>query len=118
MAVTKLAADAVAHAAWEKLAELPPFAAFLDDTDMLYAHLAGPVAAPGEIAAMRIAAGGFAYTDLPAAESGFLLEGEAAIREGDEITELIAGEGYLLHNGFTGTFEVKQPVIKVFYVLP
>jgi uncharacterized cupin superfamily protein len=100
------------------LTELPPFAAFLDGTTVGYVHLAGPVAAPGEIASMQIPAGGFRYTDIPVTESGFLLAGTAVIRDADGETELKAGDGYILEAGFTGTFEVKDAVTKVFYVLP
>jgi hypothetical protein len=72
------------------------------------------VAEPGEIASMQIPAGGFQYTDIPVTESGFLPADTTVIRD----TELKAGDGYVLPAGFTGTFEVKDAVPKVFYVLP
>ncbi|MGY1813375.1 cupin domain-containing protein [Blastococcus sp. SYSU D00820] len=117
MPFTALTADGLRDADYTPLTELPPFAAFLDGTEVRYVHLAGPVAAPGEIASMKIPAGGFRYTDIPATESGFLLSGTAVIREGEDVTELGPGDGYVLPPGFSGTFEVKEPVTKVFYVL-
>ena len=118
MSVTKLSADSLPDSEYTPLTELPPFADFIDGTSVDYVHLSGPVAQPGEIASMKIAAGGFVYRDLPGIESGFLLSGTAIIREGDSTTELRAGDGYVLNPGFNGTFEVKEPVTKVFYVLP
>lgn len=117
MSFTKLSLDGLSDESYAPLDELPPFAAFLDGTEVGYAHLAGPVAAPGEIASMRIDGGGFRYTDIPVAESGFLLAGTAVVRDGSGEVELSAGDGYVLPAGFTGTFEVKEPVTKVFYVL-
>jgi uncharacterized cupin superfamily protein len=81
------------------------------------AHLAGPVAGAGEIAAMLIETGGFRYRDIPAAESGFLLTGSAVVRDDDNEATLDAGEGYWLAPGWTGTFEAVTPVTKVFYLL-
>lgn len=118
MPVTKLSLAALPAEQFTPLTELPPFAAFLDGTTVGYVHLAGPVAAPGEIASMQIPAGGLRYTDIPVTESGFLLAGTAVIRDADGETELAAGDGYVLPAGFTGTFEVKEAVTKIFYVLP
>ena len=117
MSFTKLSLDALPHESYTPLEELPPFAAFLDGTEVGYVHLAGPVAAPGEIASMKIPSGGFRYTDIPVAESGFVLAGTAVVRDDSGEVELSAGDGYLLPAGFTGTFEVTDPVTKIFYVL-
>ena len=118
MSVTKLSLASLPSAQFTPLTELPSFAAFLDRTTVGYVHLAGPVAEPGEIASMQVPAGGFQYTDIPVTESGFLLAGTAVIRDADGETELKAGDGYVLPAGFTGIFEVKEAVTKVFYVLP
>src|SRR5215469_16284125 len=94
VSVTKLSLAALPSEQFTPLTELPPFAAFLDGTTVGYVHLAGPVT-----------------------ESGFLLAGTAVIRDADGQTKLQAGDGYVLPAGFTGTFEVKDAVTKLFYVL-
>jgi uncharacterized cupin superfamily protein len=112
-----LTLDGLEGLSFEPLTELPPFAELLPGTRVSIAHLAGPVAAAGEIAAMRLETGGFGYRDIPAAESGFLLVGSAVVRDGDREATLSAGEGYWLAPGWTGTFEALTPVTKVFYLL-
>ena len=102
---------------FEPLTELPPFAELLPGTTVSIAHLAGPVAAAGEIAAMRLESGGFQYRDIPGAESGFLLAGSAVVRDDEREATLETGDGYWLAPGWTGTFEALTPVTKVFYLL-
>jgi uncharacterized cupin superfamily protein len=119
MAVTKLTATGLLESgvAFEPLTELPPYCAFLDVESVGFAHLMGEFAQPGEVAAMRIEQGGFAYTDTPGPESGFVLSGTAEISDEHGAITVGAGEGYLIPKGWTGTFTVTEPVIKVFYVL-
>ena len=117
MPFTTLTLDGLEGRSFEPLIELPPFAELLPGTRVSIAHLAGAVAAAGEIAAMRIETGGFRYRDIPAAESGFLLAGSAVVRDNDNEARLRAGEGYWLAPGWTGTFEALTPVTKVFYLL-
>lgn len=112
-----LTLDGLEGLSFEPLTELPPFAELLPGTRVSIAHLAGPVAAAGEIAAMRLETGGFRYRDIPGAESGFLLTGSAVVRDDDREATLRAGEGYWLAPGWTGTFEALTPVTKVFYLL-
>jgi uncharacterized cupin superfamily protein len=117
MPFTTLTLGSLEGRPFEPLTELPPFAELLPGSRISIAHLAGPVAAAGEIAAMRIEIGGFRYRDIPAAESGFLLTGSAVVRDDDNEATLGAGEGYWLAPGWTGTFEALTPVTKVFYLL-
>ena len=117
MPFTTLTLDSLEGRSFEPPTELLPFAELLPGTRVSIAHLAGPVAATGEIAAMRIETGGFRYRDIPAAESGFLLAGSAVVRDNDNEATLRAGEGYWLAPGWTGTFEALTPVAKVFYLL-
>jgi hypothetical protein len=119
MAITKLTVDGLADSgvAYETLTELPPYCAFVDTSSVGFAHLMGDLAQPGEVAAMRIDKGGFAYTDTPGPESGFILSGTAEITDQHGTTTVATGEGYLIPAGWTGTFIVTEPVVKVFYVL-
>ena len=103
---------------FETLSELPPFARFVGEPTMTICHVAGPEAAAGMVAAWTCDKDGFAYTDLPASESAFLLTGAARLTSTDgEVTEVRAGQGYLLPQGWSGTFEATEPVSKIFYLL-
>ncbi|UOT03257.1 hypothetical protein MPY17_30615 [Rhodococcus opacus] len=102
---------------FQPLSEVPDYAAFVDTESVDFAHLSGDFGQPGEVAAMKIEHGGFRYTNLPCAESGFVLSGTAEISDGTTTLILTAGEGYLLPKGWSGTFLATEPVLKVFYVL-
>lgn len=97
---------------------LPPFATFWGEPTMTYAHLSGPVGAPGEIALWACDRDGFEYVDLPAVESAVLFEGVAKLTDAEGCETVVrAGEGYRLPLGWSGRFEAVEPVKKVFFVL-
>lgn len=118
MSITSLALRAFEDKTFTPATEDLPFARRLEGSNIEYTHLAGPeVPAPGMVTGMRVISGGFDYTNIPGAESGFLVDGEALVTDADGSYTLKAGEGYYLPAGWSGRFEAVTPVSKVFYAL-
>ena len=117
MTFVTLSSAALAATEFHEIEDLPPYAELIPGSVSQIALFAGPAADRGAVASFKIASGGFKYTNIEAAESGFLVEGSAVVTDTDGETVLRAGDGYYFPVGWSGTFVAREPVTKFAYLL-